>query len=98
MDEEENKEEKDKETPVSSDEINVLEESKKVVEEFQKANEEKKALIEREEKLLARKETLNALGGGSQAGQAQEKPQEESAVDYMKKTMSNAGGKYGNEE
>jgi hypothetical protein len=70
---EEEKEKQETTQEEKQEDINPLDESAKIVEAMEKANEEKKKLIEREEKLIARKETLNALGGGSIAGQQDKK-------------------------
>lgn len=95
--EEEEKKRKAEEEAVKKAEEEKLIELKKATENLDKANAEKKALLEREEKLVARKETLAALGGGSQAGQAPEKPKEETPAEYTKRIMSNQDGKYGEE-
>ena len=58
------------------------------VAELKKQNEEKANLLEREEKLQDRKEALQALGGGSGAGQAQEKQKEETAKEYKDRVVS----------
>lgn len=78
-------------TEENKPDFDVLEEAKRINEETKKQNEIKAKLLDREEKLLARQETLRSLGGGSPAGQVQEKPKVETAAEYAERVLS---GKY----
>lgn len=85
------KQEKASLEPVNeSNSDNFVEEAKKIAKELKEGLEERKKIIEREEKLIARQEALKALGGGSMAGQKENK-KEETPQEYSKRIMR--GGK-----
>ena len=69
-------------------EANLVQEAKRVAAEIKQGLAEREKILAREEKLMARREAMLALGGGSQAGQAPEKPKEETAKEYAEKVMS----------
>ena len=60
----------------------VVTDAKDIVDGMKEANKKKEELLEREERLQAKKETLQALGGGSDAGTKPEKPVEQTDTEY----------------
>jgi len=81
---EEESSEKEKEEDNSSSESTKLERAEKAVKNMKEQN-------DRFEKLIERQETAkieDTLGGKSDAGQAPEKPKEETATEYKDKIMS----------
>ncbi len=83
MEKEKNNEEEPKPEPEPEEDSGMLEKARKIVEEMKAANEERKKLLEREEKLRA----MELLAGKSEAGK-EEKKEEISPKDYVKKVMS----------
>ena len=85
--EEEEKAEEEKKKKEAEGDINFVKDAKEAAALVKAENDRKEKLIERDEKLVARKEALNALGGGSPAGDRSE-GKEETPLEYMKKVMS----------
>ncbi len=63
----------------------IIERARQEREKLEAANTKKEELLNREEKIIAKRE----LGGGSEAGQTQEKPKEETPVEYAERVMKN---------
>jgi hypothetical protein len=83
-------EEAEEEKPLTKQEekIKIVEDAKDAAAKMKEENDRKVKLLEKEEKLIARREALNALGGGSPAGQTPAKPAEKTAKEYADDVMA----------
>ncbi len=64
------------------DKIPAVEEAKKVAADIKTENDRREKILEEEQKVMDRKESLNALGGGSPAGDRPSKPAKMSDTEY----------------
>jgi len=87
---EENAKAKAEATPTKGDgdkgeETDFVKEAKETAENIKKENNRKETLLNKEEKLIDRREALNALGGGSPAGERPNKPAKLTDREYADK-------------
>lgn len=78
-----------------ADKIPAVEEAKKTAVDMKVENDRREKILEEEKKVLDRKESLNALGGGSPAGQQEDKPkltEEEKASRKRIKSVADVQG------